>query len=162
MRLSVLQFALVLGAFALPATAMSQEGMPMPQYVMQQQAMQQQAMQQQAMMPQAAGQSVLVNHEAAMPQGYGQAYCPPGQGHHGMFQHHHQSNLPGYAQPNYGGNPNFGAMNYPPQQAPAVWPYTGSYYPYPQIPPGWKKVALEWDDGYWYLDFMSNKKAKHH
>ncbi|PQO45337.1 hypothetical protein [Blastopirellula marina] len=138
MRLSVLHLAVVLGAFALPATAMSQEAMP------------------QGMMP---SQSVLVNYNAAMG---GQAYCPPGQGHHGHFRHQHQSNLPGYAYPSYAPNPNFGAMDYPKTHAPAAWPYSGSYYPYPQIPPGWKKVALVWDDGYWYLDFKSAKHSKHH
>lgn len=141
MRLSVLHLALVLGAFALPATAMSQQPMPV----------------------QAGGQSVMVNQGAAMPVAYGQPqYCPPGYGNPGMYGHHHQPRLPAYAGPAYGTNPHYGAMTYPLQQAPAVWPYSGSYYPYPQIPPGWKKVALEWDDGYWYLDFKSHKNPKHH
>ena len=26
-------------------------------------------------------------------------------------------------------------------------------YPYPQVPLGWRKVTLEWDDGWWPLDF---------
>ncbi|PQO37153.1 hypothetical protein DTL21_04140 [Bremerella cremea] len=140
MRLSVLYFALVLCSFAVPATGLSQEGMPQG----------------------VPSQSVLVNYNAAMPaQAYGGAYCPP-QGHHGMFQHHHQSNLPGYAYPAYAPHPNFGAMDYPKTHAPAAWPYSGPFHPYPQIPPGWKKVALEWDDGYWYLDFKSARKPKHH
>ncbi len=144
MRLSVLHLALMLGALALPATARSQEAMPQ----------------------QDGSHTVLVNHNAAMPAAAygGQAYCPPGYGHHPhLFGHHgHGPNLPAYQGPAYGGHPHFGAMNYPKTNAPAVWPYTGSYYPYPQIPPGWKKVALEWDDGYWYLDFKSYKKPKHH
>ena len=32
-------------------------------------------------------------------------------------------------------------------------PSIGPFYPYPQVPLGWRKVALEWDDGWWYLDF---------
>lgn len=145
MRLSVLQLALVLGAFALPATAMSQQPMPAP----------------------GGPQAMPISHAQGMPpqaypQGaYGQAYCPPGYGHPGMFQHHHQSRLPGYQGPVPGGNPHFGAMDHPKTNAPAAWPYTGSYYPYPQIPPGWKHVALEWDDGYWFLDFK-HKRPKHH
>ena len=139
MRLSVLHLALVLGAFALPATAMSQEAM------------------------QAGGPSAMYNQGSVMPVAYGQPqYCPPGYGNPGMVGHHHQSRLPAYGGATYGTNPHYGAMTYPLQQAPAVWPYSGSYYPYPQIPPGWQKVVLEWDDGYWYLDFKAYKNKKHH
>ncbi|WDI42324.1 hypothetical protein [Bremerella sp. P1] len=145
MRLSVLQLALVLGAFALPATVMSQEAMPV-------------AAGPQAMPVGYAAQAMP--HHGYAPAAYGGAYCPPGYGHHGF--HHHQSRLPGYQGPVAGGHPHFGAMNYPKTNAPAVWPYTGMYYPNPQIPPGWKHVALEWDDGYWFLDFKSYKKPKHH
>ncbi|MGI9517173.1 MAG: hypothetical protein ACR2NP_09015 [Pirellulaceae bacterium] len=30
---------------------------------------------------------------------------------------------------------------------------TTPFYPYPQVPLGWRKATLEWDDGWWYLDF---------
>ena len=32
---------------------------------------------------------------------------------------------------------------------------TPTFYPYPQVPLGWRKVTLEWDDGWWHLDFVS-------
>ena len=34
----------------------------------------------------------------------------------------------------------------------------GPYYPYPQVPDGWRKVTLEWSDGYWQLDFNDGTK----
>ena len=63
------------------------------------------------------------------------------------------ANLPGYAWPAYAASPNYGAVSYPKQYSPSAWPYIGPFYPYPQVPLGWRKVALEWDDGWWYLDF---------
>ncbi|GAB5404760.1 MAG: BON domain-containing protein [Aureliella sp.] len=66
-----------------------------------------------------------------------------------------QPNMPGYAWPSYAAYPNYGAVTYPKQYSPSAWPYIGPFYPYPQVPLGWRKVALEWDDGLWYLDFTS-------
>ncbi|MEO8269973.1 MAG: BON domain-containing protein [Aureliella sp.] len=66
-----------------------------------------------------------------------------------------QPNLPSYAWPSYAASPNYAAVTYPKQYSPAAWPYIGPFYPYPQVPLGWRKVALEWDDGLWYLDFTS-------
>lgn len=62
-------------------------------------------------------------------------------------------NLPGYAWPGYAAHPNYGAVSYPKQYSPSAWPYIGPFYPYPQVPLGWRKVTLEWDDGWWMLDF---------
>lgn len=61
--------------------------------------------------------------------------------------------LPGYAWPGYAAHPNYGAVTYPKQYSPSAWPYIGPFYPYPQVPLGWRKVSLEWDDGWWMLDF---------
>ncbi|MEE2641396.1 MAG: hypothetical protein VX768_12270, partial [Planctomycetota bacterium] len=61
--------------------------------------------------------------------------------------------LPNYAWPSYAPHPNYGAVTYPKTYSPSAWPYIGPFYPYPQVPLGWRKVALEWDDGWWYLDF---------
>ena len=61
--------------------------------------------------------------------------------------------LPNYAWPTYAPYPNYGAVTYPRQYSPAAWPYIGPFYPYPQVPLGWRKVSLEWDDGWWMLDF---------
>ncbi|MEM7785853.1 MAG: BON domain-containing protein [Planctomycetota bacterium] len=62
-------------------------------------------------------------------------------------------NLPGYAWPGYAAHPNYGALSYPQQYSASAWPYIGPFYPYPQVPLGWRKVSLEWDDGWWMLDF---------
>ena len=66
-----------------------------------------------------------------------------------------QPNMPNYAWPSYAAYPNYAAVTYPKQYSPSAWPYIGPFYPYPQVPLGWRKVALEWDDGLWYLDFTS-------
>lgn len=61
--------------------------------------------------------------------------------------------MPGYAWPSYAAYPNYGALTYPQQYSASAWPYIGPFYPYPQVPLGWRKVTLEWDDGWWMLDF---------
>ena len=68
---------------------------------------------------------------------------------------HDQPQLPGYAWPSYAPHPNYGSVAYPKQYSPSAWPYIGPFYPYPQVPLGWRKVVLEWDDGWWMLDFKS-------
>lgn len=67
-----------------------------------------------------------------------------------------QPNMPCYAWPSYAAYPNYAAVSYPRQYSPTAWPYIGPFYPYPQVPLGWRKVALEWDDGWWWLDFYDN------
>ncbi len=61
--------------------------------------------------------------------------------------------LPAYAWPSYASHPNYAAVTYPKQYSASAWPYIGPFYPYPQVPLGWRKVTLEWDDGWWFLDF---------
>ena len=68
-----------------------------------------------------------------------------------------QANMPNYAWPSYAAYPNYSAVTYPKQYSPAAWPYIGPFYPYPQVPLGWRKVTLEWDDGWWQLDFSHQK-----
>ena len=70
------------------------------------------------------------------------------------------ANLPGYAWPSYASHPNYGAVSYPKQYSPSAWPYIGPFYPYPQVPLGWRRVALEWDDGWWYLDFYDKNSSR--
>ena len=65
--------------------------------------------------------------------------------------------LPGYAWPSYAASPNYAALTYPKQYSASAWPYIGPFYPYPQVPLGWRKVTLEWDDGWWNLDFSDTK-----
>jgi len=64
-----------------------------------------------------------------------------------------QPNMPGHAWPSYAAYPNYSAVTYPKQYSASAWPYIGPFYPYPQVPLGWRRVSLEWDDGLWYLDF---------
>lgn len=67
--------------------------------------------------------------------------------------HYGSPNMPNYAWPGYAAYPNYAAVTYPQQYSPTAWPYIGPFYPYPQVPLGWRKVSLEWDDGWWFLDF---------
>ena len=64
-----------------------------------------------------------------------------------------QPHMPNYAWPSYASYPNYAAVSYPKQYSPTAFPYIGPFYPYPQVPLGWRKVSLEWDDGWWFLDF---------
>ena len=64
-----------------------------------------------------------------------------------------QPNMPNYAWPGYAAYPNYASVTYPKQYSPTAWPYIGPFYPYPQVPLGWRKVTLEWHDGWWNLDF---------
>ena len=66
---------------------------------------------------------------------------------------YNQANLPDYAWPTYAQHPNYAAVTYPKDYSASAWPYIGPFYPYPQVPLGWREVELEWDDGQWYLDF---------
>lgn len=64
-----------------------------------------------------------------------------------------QPQMPCYSWPSYASHPNYAAVTYPNQYSAAAWPYIGPFYPYPQVPLGWRKVTLEWKDGWWFLDF---------
>ncbi len=68
--------------------------------------------------------------------------------------------MPGYAWPSYAASPNYAALTYPKQYSASAWPYIGPFYPYPQVPLGWRKVTLEWDDGWWFLDFKDCKHCR--
>jgi BON domain len=61
--------------------------------------------------------------------------------------------MPGYAWPSYASYPNYAAVTYPKQYSPTAWPFIGPFYPYPQVPLGWRKVSLEWHNGWWMMDF---------
>jgi hypothetical protein len=69
-----------------------------------------------------------------------------------------QPSMPPYAWPSYAAHPNYAALTYPKQYSPTAWPYIGPFYPYPQVPLGWRKVTLEWDDGWWFLDFTADRR----
>jgi hypothetical protein len=65
--------------------------------------------------------------------------------------------MPNYSWPSYASHPNYAAVTYPKQYSASTWPYIGPFYPYPQVPLGWRKVTLEWDDGWWMLDFKDHR-----
>jgi hypothetical protein len=79
-------------------------------------------------------------------------YAPPVASGTGSVQYD-QPYVPNYAWPCYAAYPNYAALTYPRQYSPTAWPYIGPFYPYPQVPLGWRKVVLEWHDGWWNLDF---------
>jgi len=66
-----------------------------------------------------------------------------------------QPHMPNHAWPSYSAYPNYAGLTYPRQYSPTAWPFIGPFYPYPQVPLGWRKVTLEWDDGWWMLDFKN-------
>ena len=81
---------------------------------------------------------------------------PPGWAHPGasaVGPVYDQPGLPQHAWPSYAQYPNYSAVTYPRQYSASAWPYIGPFYPYPQVPLGWREVTLEWDDGHWFLDF---------
>ncbi len=133
-----------------------------------QQAQLQQVQLQQAQMQQAQLQQMYqtVNHQMPMafaparPVNYTQMQSGgqpvPMMGGHGVGvapARYDHPQLPGYAWPSYAAHPNYGQVTYPKQYSAQAWPYIGPFYPYPQVPLGWRKVTLEWDDGWWQLDF---------
>jgi hypothetical protein len=75
----------------------------------------------------------------------------------GQAVNYENPQMPGYAWPSYAAYPNYAALTYPKQYSASAWPYIGPFYPYPQVPLGWRKVTLEWDDGWWFLDFKDCK-----
>ncbi len=61
--------------------------------------------------------------------------------------------LPETAWPTYANYPNYAQVAYPSQYSASAFPYIGPFYPYPQVPLGWRQAQLEWDDGSWKLNF---------
>ena len=126
-----------------------------------QQANVQQAMAQQQMAQQAMAQQAMQAGCNCGPGGMGggmgdpsaMGYMPGGMGGGGGAVNYDNAQMPGYAWPSYASYPNYAALSYPKQYSPTAWPYIGPFYPYPQVPLGWRKVCLEWDDGWWFLDF---------
>ena len=68
----------------------------------------------------------------------------------GVFSH---PQLPNHAWPAYAQYPNSAAVTYPTQYSASAFPYIGPFYPYPQVPLGWRDARLQWDDGFWNLNF---------
>lgn len=66
---------------------------------------------------------------------------------------YNQPYLPEHAWPTTAAYPNSAAISYPTQYSASAFPYVGPFYPYPQVPLGWRSSTLEWDDGQWQLKF---------
>jgi len=109
--------------------------------------------------PMAGGMGVPMGAPMAGGMGVPMTGGPMPAGMAGMGAPSGAPNLPGYAWPATAAHPNFGAVSYPKQYSASAWPYIGPFYPYPQVPLGWRKVTLEWDDGFWQLDFAD--KSRH-
>ncbi len=86
----------------------------------------------------------------------------PGMGHPGMAPQpgmgpannvYNSPHLPETAWPTYANYPNYAQVSYPSEYSASAFPYIGPFYPYPQVPLGWREAQLEWDDGSWKLNF---------
>lgn len=105
--------------------------------------------------PGARQASAQVEAEAIGPPAPVPAMTPMGPGAPAPYRFDHPQ-MPGYAWPSYAAYPNYAAVTYPKQYSPTAWPYIGPFYPYPQVPLGWRKVTMEWKDGWWFLDFKDS------
>jgi hypothetical protein len=65
--------------------------------------------------------------------------------------------MPPYAWPTYAPYNNYSRVAYPEAYPYNAWPFIGPIYPFPKIPPGWRSVRLEWDDGYWWFSKTATK-----
>ena len=97
--------------------------------------------------------------QGAMPMAPGMAPgMPPAYGHPGAGASqavYNNPSVPDYAWPTYAQYPNSAAVSYPQQYSASAWPYIGPFYPYPQVPMGWRDATLRWDDGQWNLMFRT-------
>ena len=65
--------------------------------------------------------------------------------------------LPPYAWPTYAPHNNFSRVAYPEYYPAEAFPFIGPCYPFPKVPPGWRSVKLEWNDGFWYFSKLATK-----
>ena len=90
---------------------------------------------------------------------YAPQQAPPGYAPQHVQQMGHQiynqPNMPTNAWPAYAQYDNYAAVTYPSQYDASAFPYIGPYYPYPQVPMGWRESTLSWEDGSWNLEFDS-------
>ncbi|WP_459555173.1 BON domain-containing protein [Lacunimicrobium album] len=99
----------------------------------------------------------------AMPASYQQGMAPPagmmppspGYSASSSNMVYNQPNMPQHSWPTYAAYPNSAAVSYPKQYSASAFPYIGPFYPYPQVPLGWRKSSLVWEDGSWQLEFDS-------
>jgi hypothetical protein len=65
--------------------------------------------------------------------------------------------MPPYAWPTYAPYNNYSRIGYPNAYPYNAWPFIGPIYPFPKVPLGWRKVVLQWDDGYWWFSKTATK-----
>ncbi len=58
--------------------------------------------------------------------------------------------MPPYAWPTYAPYNNLSRVAYPLEYPYEAWPFIGPMYPFPKVPPGWRGVSLQWEDGHWW------------
>lgn len=66
--------------------------------------------------------------------------------------------LPPNAWPTYAPYNNLSRVAYPQSYPYNAFPFIGPFYPFPKVPPGWRSVSLEWEDGHW----MYSKRSTPH
>jgi hypothetical protein len=64
--------------------------------------------------------------------------------------------MPPYSWPTYAPYNNYSRVAYPQLYPYNAWPNVGPFYPFPKVPPGWRKVQLEWQDGFWWYSTHGN------
>lgn len=134
------------------AMAMGSPG-GMPPEMQRQMAMQAMMMQQRGGMPpmQSVSFQPQMNGAPPAPAPGPMAHAGPGP----VNKVYNQPHLPNHSWPTYAAYPNYSQVSYPKQYSASAFPYIGPFYPYPQVPLGWRKSSLEWDDGHWQLKFDS-------
>ncbi len=65
--------------------------------------------------------------------------------------------MPPYSWPTYAPYNNYSRVAYPLAYPYQSWPFIGPCYPFPKIPPGWRSVKLEWQDGHWWFSRVATK-----
>jgi hypothetical protein len=65
--------------------------------------------------------------------------------------------MPPYAWPTYAPFNNYSRVAQPLAYPYNAFPFIGPSYPFPKIPPGWRAIKLEWDDGYWWYSKLAPK-----
>jgi len=66
--------------------------------------------------------------------------------------------MPPYAWPTYAPYNNYSRCAYPQMYPANAFPFIGPYYPFPKVPPGYRSIKLEWEDGAWYYGRTATKR----
>jgi BON domain len=111
-----------------------------------------------APMPVPAGQGMVGNGMVGNGEPYGMipgGVAPGGMG--GGQEMMGTPPLPSYSWPTYAPYNNLSRVAYPEAYPACAWPFIGPFYPFPRVPPGWRSVKLEWEDGHWWFSKTATK-----